>query len=132
MVTCDEQGGFTFKGAPAGSNGELSAPHDRDANGRRTRVRTVMPFDVPDLDPVEVPDLVVPAQKPPASLRYVFPGESTFIGMSRPTHWNRGCWVTRGNRRYWGSLAVGIAAVVFLAPALGGSAIDGGMENGVE
>ena len=64
-VACDEQGGFTFKGAPAGSNGELSAPHDRDADGRRTRARTVMPFDVPDLDPVEVPDLVVPAQKPP-------------------------------------------------------------------
>ena len=36
----------------------------RIRNGRRTRARTVMPFDVVGLDPVEVPDLVIPAQKP--------------------------------------------------------------------
>jgi len=64
IVTCDEQGSFTFKGAPAGSNGELSASHGKDANGRLTRARTVIPFDVPDLDLVEVPDLVVPSQRP--------------------------------------------------------------------
>jgi beta-lactamase regulating signal transducer with metallopeptidase domain len=63
IVTCDEQGGFTFKGAPAGSNGELSARHEKDANGRLTRARTVIPFEVDGPETVEVPDLVVPAEK---------------------------------------------------------------------
>jgi hypothetical protein len=63
-IVCDEQGRFSFTGAPSGSHGELSAPHDKDPNGRRTRARTVMPFDVVGLDPVEVPDLIIPAQKP--------------------------------------------------------------------
>ncbi len=62
-IMCDEQGHFSLRWAPAGSEGELSAPHLKDANGRLTRARTVMPFDVDDLEPVEVPDLVVPAEK---------------------------------------------------------------------
>ena len=61
---CDEQGRFTFRGAPPRSHGEISAPHDRDGRGRTTRSRTVAPFEVPDLDPIEVPDLVVPVEKP--------------------------------------------------------------------
>jgi hypothetical protein len=60
---CDDQGRFTFKCAPVASEGELSAPHGQDASGRLTRARTVMPFDVEGLDSVEVPDLVVPAEK---------------------------------------------------------------------
>ena len=61
---CDEQGRFTFKGAPARSQGEVSAPHDRDGRGRTTRARTVMPFEVTDVDTVEIPDLIVPVEKP--------------------------------------------------------------------
>ncbi len=60
---CDDQGRFTFKCAPVASEGELSAPHVKDASGRLTRARTVMPFEVDGLDTVEVPDLVVPAEK---------------------------------------------------------------------
>ena len=59
---CDDQGRFTFKGAPARSQGEMSAPHDRDGRGRTTR-RTVTPFEVLDADTVEIPDLIVPAEK---------------------------------------------------------------------
>ena len=61
---CDDQGRFTFRAAPPRSHGELSAPHDRDGSGRTTRSRTVAPFDIPDLDAVEIPDLVVPVEKP--------------------------------------------------------------------
>ncbi len=60
---CDDQGRFTFPCAPPASEGELSAPHLKDARGRLTRARTVMPFDVDGLETVEVPDLVVPAEK---------------------------------------------------------------------
>ena len=60
---CDDQGRFTFACAPPASEGELSAPHMKDTRGRLTRARTVMPFDVDGLETVEVPDLVVPAEK---------------------------------------------------------------------
>jgi protocatechuate 3,4-dioxygenase beta subunit len=60
---CDDQGRFAFPCAPTASEGELSAPHVKDARGRLTRARTVMPFDVDGLETVEVPDLVVPAEK---------------------------------------------------------------------
>lgn len=60
---CDDQGRFTFPCVPPASEGELSAPHMKDARGRLTRARTVMPFDVDGLETVEVPDLVVPAEK---------------------------------------------------------------------
>ncbi len=63
IITCNEQGYFTFKGAPTGSNGELTARHEKDPNGRLTRARTVMPFEVDGPEAVKVPDLVVPGEK---------------------------------------------------------------------
>ena len=60
---CDDQGRFTFKCAPLASEGELSAPHLKDSSGRATYARTVMPFEVGGPETVEVPDLVVPAEK---------------------------------------------------------------------
>jgi hypothetical protein len=60
---CDNQGRFTFKCAPPASEGELSAPHLKDSSGRATYARTVMPFEVDGPETVEVPDLVVPAEK---------------------------------------------------------------------
>jgi hypothetical protein len=60
---CDDQGRFTFKCAPLASEGELSAPHMKDSSGRATYARTVMPFEVDGAETVEVPDLVVPAEK---------------------------------------------------------------------
>ena len=65
-LRADEHGQFTFKGVPVRSEGELSAPHQdhRDSVGRTTKARTVIAFAVSDLEPVEVPDLVVPAEKP--------------------------------------------------------------------
>ena len=60
---CDQEGRFTFKCAPIESEGELSAPHLKDSSGRATFARTVMPFEVDGPETVEVPDLVVPAEK---------------------------------------------------------------------
>ena len=36
---CDDQGRFTFPCAPPASEGEISAPHMKDARGRLTRAR---------------------------------------------------------------------------------------------
>ena len=69
---CDDDGRFTFKGAPAKSQGEVSASHDRDGRGRTTRARTVTPFEVTDADALEIPDLIVPAEKPRAKPARVF------------------------------------------------------------
>ena len=61
-LVCDDQGGFNFRGAPAGCEGEVSASHDEDAGFRGSRARSVLAFDVAELAPVELPDLVIPAQ----------------------------------------------------------------------
>ncbi len=63
VFQCDQEGRFAFKCAPIASEGELSAPHSKDSSGRATYARTVMPFEVDGLETVEVPDLVVPAEK---------------------------------------------------------------------
>ena len=63
VFQCDQEGRFAFKWAPIASEGELSAPHLKDSSGRATYARTVMPFEVDGPETVEVPDLVVPAEK---------------------------------------------------------------------
>ena len=60
---CDDQGRFVFPCVPLASEGELSAPHLTDSNGRATYARTVMRFEVDGPETVEVPDLVIPAGK---------------------------------------------------------------------
>jgi hypothetical protein len=61
---CDAQGRFAFPCAPLESEGELSAPHLKDSNGKPTTARTVLQFEVEGPETVEVPDLVVPAERP--------------------------------------------------------------------
>ena len=59
----DDQGRFTYRDAPAGSTGEIVVAHQREGlfvNGPRT----VVSFEVRDLDPIQVSDLIVPADKP--------------------------------------------------------------------
>ena len=58
----DDQGRFTLKGAPVGSRGHFSVRHQAD--GSSTTPSTIVRFHVPELIPVQVPDLVVPAEKP--------------------------------------------------------------------
>ena len=58
----DEQGRFSLAGVPVGTGGEFSAYHEKD--GRPTPVHTTVPFRAPTLEPVEVPDLVIPAPEP--------------------------------------------------------------------
>ncbi len=62
-IRADEQGKFVVKGAPVGSQGELSVSHHPGPGP--TTPRTVVSFEVPDLDPVQVPDLVIPDGQPP-------------------------------------------------------------------
>jgi len=57
----DEQGRFRYSGAPVGSEGELSVLHRAD---NFLGARTAISFKVLDLNPVEVPDLVVPPSEP--------------------------------------------------------------------
>jgi beta-lactamase regulating signal transducer with metallopeptidase domain len=62
-VVTDEQGRFTYRDAPAGSTGEIVVAHQREdlfVNGPRT----VVSFEVRDLDPVQVSDVIVPSDKP--------------------------------------------------------------------
>ena len=62
----DDQGRFTYRDGPVGSTGELSAFHQKDdpLNMPFQRgPRTVVEFEIRDLEPVEVPDLVIPAEK---------------------------------------------------------------------
>lgn len=62
-IRTDEQGRFAVKGAPVGSEGELSVAHHVTGPGPTTP-RTVVSFNVPDLEPVKVPDLVIPDGPP--------------------------------------------------------------------
>jgi len=61
-ITTDEKGRFTVNGATVGSVGEISVYHGKVA-GLATP-RTAVRFEVPDLEPVHVPDLVIPPEKP--------------------------------------------------------------------
>jgi beta-lactamase regulating signal transducer with metallopeptidase domain len=70
-VVTDEQGRFTYKDGPVGSAGEFVAYHRNDPTtigpliDRGARARTVVQFEIRDLDPVQIADLVVPADRPP-------------------------------------------------------------------
>jgi len=63
----DDQGRFTYKDGPVGSAGEFSAFHQKDGPTivpfQNRGPRTVVAFEIRDLEPVDVPDLVVPAEK---------------------------------------------------------------------
>ncbi len=63
----DDQGRFTYRDAPVGSSGEIAAYHQRDIPPLLTSLargpRSVVTFEVRDLDPIQVPDLIVPAAK---------------------------------------------------------------------
>jgi hypothetical protein len=58
----DNEGRFTFAGYPVGTEGEVAALHMKD--GRPTGARTVVSFQVPILEPVELTDLIVPPSEP--------------------------------------------------------------------
>jgi hypothetical protein len=68
VLLTDDQGRFTYNDAPVGSTGEFEVFHERkDARLvalERRGPRTVVPFVVVDLNPVQVPDLVIPAGRP--------------------------------------------------------------------
>ena len=65
VLMTDDQGRFTYNDAPVGSTGEFEAFHEKIGAMRvaleRRGPRTVVPFEVVDHDPVQVPDLVIPA-----------------------------------------------------------------------
>jgi len=61
-IRTDDQGRFTVTTAPVGSQGELSVFHQKNVTW--STPRTVVRFAVSDTDPVEIPDLVVPVEKP--------------------------------------------------------------------
>jgi beta-lactamase regulating signal transducer with metallopeptidase domain len=61
LTKTDDQGRFSLKIAPVGSQGELSVFHDK--NPTSTTPRTVVRFEVPDPEPIVIPDLVIPAEK---------------------------------------------------------------------
>ena len=66
-VMTDDQGRFTYQDAPVGSSGEISAYHRKDnpplLTSQARGPRSVVSFEVRDLDPIQMPDLVVPAVK---------------------------------------------------------------------
>jgi beta-lactamase regulating signal transducer with metallopeptidase domain/protocatechuate 3,4-dioxygenase beta subunit len=67
-VVTDEEGRFTYQDAPVGSTGEIEAFHEATKStsvgfGNRGP-RTVVSFEVRDVDPIQLPDIVVPAEKP--------------------------------------------------------------------
>jgi len=66
-VMTDEQGRFIYKDGPVGSTGEISAFHQKNQHlimlVWERGPRTVVAFEIHDLEPVAVPDLVVPAEK---------------------------------------------------------------------
>ncbi len=59
QMQTDDQGRFAFLGAPPRTEGEVFTFHAKD--GLPTGARTVVRFEVLELEPVEVPDLVVPS-----------------------------------------------------------------------
>jgi hypothetical protein len=61
-ISTDDQGRFTVSTAPVGSRVEVSVNYLKRVN--LTTPRTVVTFVVPGPDPVEIPDLVVPVEKP--------------------------------------------------------------------
>ena len=67
-VMTDDQGRYTYRDAPLGSSGEIAAYHRRDnpplLTSQARGPRSVVAFEVRDLDPIQVPDLVVPVEKP--------------------------------------------------------------------
>jgi hypothetical protein len=58
----DDQGRFSVSAAPVGSRGEVAVSYQEYPNS--TTPRTVVSFEVVDTDPVVIPDLIVPAEKP--------------------------------------------------------------------
>jgi hypothetical protein len=67
-VMTDDEGRFTYQDAPVGSTGEIEAFHEATKStsvgfGNRGP-RTVVSFEVRDVDPIQLPDIVVPAEKP--------------------------------------------------------------------
>ena len=64
----DDEGRFTYSDAPVGSTGEIEAFHETrtppNEGFDRRGPRTVVAFEVRDLDSLEVRDLVVPVDKP--------------------------------------------------------------------
>jgi RNA polymerase sigma-70 factor (ECF subfamily) len=60
-ATTDEQGRFTVRGVTPGTTGEVWVYHESKI--RPSRARTVLAFEAPTLDPIELPDLVVPADQ---------------------------------------------------------------------
>jgi Carboxypeptidase regulatory-like domain len=65
-VITDIEGRFTYQDAPLGSTGEIEVFHE---TREPTTVlltspgpRTVVPFEVRDVDPIQLPDIVVPAK----------------------------------------------------------------------
>ena len=64
ITKTDEQGRFKLRMAPVGSQGEFTVYHQRKPTA--TTPRTVAWFRVtdPDPDPIMIPDLVIPAEKP--------------------------------------------------------------------
>jgi beta-lactamase regulating signal transducer with metallopeptidase domain len=61
-IDADDQGRFVVKGVPVGAVGEVSVYHRSDATSQTPR--TAARFEVPELAPVEIPDLVIPADRP--------------------------------------------------------------------
>ena len=61
-IDTDEQGRFLVKGVPVGAVGDITVYHRSDATSQTPR--TAARFEVPELVPVEMPDLVVPAARP--------------------------------------------------------------------
>ena len=58
----DDQGRFKVSTAPVGSYVEVSVPYPRSPNSATPRI--VVRFEVSETDPVVIPDLIVPAEKP--------------------------------------------------------------------
>jgi beta-lactamase regulating signal transducer with metallopeptidase domain/protocatechuate 3,4-dioxygenase beta subunit len=72
-IVTDEEGRFTFEDAPVRSVGEIEAFHGLTDPTRlgfdSSRARTVVPFEVHDVDPIQLPDIVLPAEKPVKAAR---------------------------------------------------------------
>ena len=62
-VMTDDQGRFTYKDAPPGSMGEFLVSHQKETLPNQGP-HTAVPFEVRDVDPIKLPDLVVPADQP--------------------------------------------------------------------
>ena len=63
LLGTDDQGRFKVSAAaPVGSQGEVSVSHQERGNSRTPR--TVVGFEVFDANPIVIPDLIVPAERP--------------------------------------------------------------------